>query len=776
MLFVLIMLLPLLLLTMLSSTAAYGAAEEGNSTKGLQIEAKVGYDGQYRLGDVAPVFVKLSNGLDRDISGDLVFNIRTDKGNTVSHIVPVEVVNGSQIQLTLNVDGYFDKKSNNFQFYEGGIKKGKLLSLVGDVQAIGKSVASTDMVGIIASNPDTLNFLLFLNQQNYDLTTVILQDNFEVSESESLNMFKVLVLNDVATSSWSEQKINAIKDWVIKGGTLLIGGGANYEQTAKVFEDIVPVHGQGSKQLVETAAIEDYALSDAPLDALQVSIGSLVRGEQLLTIGNNPILAHDTVGLGDIYYSAFDLGLKPFSTWEGRTSFIQSLLSETLIPNTMKPNYYYNNSNWAFDQAINFFPRLESPPVMFLMLLFAIYVFLIAPILYLILKKVDKREWAWWIIPVSAIISTVIVIYTGAINKTQNYLHHINVVEQIGDKTIVSGAGSLFLASNKDVSMEISGDQHLTFTTGSNNDTTTSLKGNKEYAIRYEGDHQELQWKSNKFWTTRSFTESPKVYDQEEYGQLKATIEKRDGSFVLHVENYTGVDLEHVSLLNGMNVEILGSLAKGDSTEIVLPQQLQFSESYLYRNSYGSQVLNNTTGNWDQYSRESTLLDNGSFIKSAINLVGFSYSEQSPYLVNNKEVKADQLTMWKVDLVDLIFEEMPGLQYITPTVMNGENAHFEIYNDSSFYLSEGSIQLNYQLKQGTSPDSVATLQPSPIDYNGRFDFSIYNERTQEWDSLTSSNIVLKDYMKENYSVLVKIETKSGQDGSIPSMLVEGEVR
>lgn len=777
-LYVLAFLIPICLLSVTSSAVVYGSAVETKPKKSIHIEAKVGYDGQYQVGKPTPVFVTLKNNFDRDITGELVLNISTDQAITVSHVVPVEIVSGSEIHLNLNVDGNFSAKFNSFQFFEGNMEKGNKLAITGDINLVGKSVESTTMVGIISSDPDTLNFLLLLQGQGYDLTTVIMEDDFIAEIAESLDMFKVLVVNDVITSTWPQQKIDALTNWVAKGGTLLVGGGANYGQTMKALGDIVPVNGQSTMTLQDTSVIEQYVLTENTLEPIQVTKGSLIRGQSILTSNGTPIIAQNKVGLGTVLYTAFDLSLKPFSTWEGRTSFIQTLLSESLVPTALSGNYYYEDPKSILQQAVQFFPRLEAPPVMLLMLLFAIYVLLIAPILYLILKRVDKREWSWWIIPATAVLTTVIVIYVGAMNKTENYVHSVDVVQQSGDTTIVSGIGSIFLASNKDISVDVAADQYVQLSASNNNGNYASLKSSKEYVIRYEGDHNKLQWNANKYWTTRSFLKSPVVYGKDEFGQINATIEKRNDQYILIVQNNTGVDLSHLSFLNGGNANVIGSLAKGEEAELALPSSLQFTMSNRYGYSYGSQIFSQSLNYREEYARESALLDNSSTVGDSLRLVAFSYSNQSSYPVNNKKVKTDQLTMWNVNLVDTILKQMPESYLVKPNVTSEANAKLEKQGEDSFYLDSGSILLTYPLQELTSANAMASFQPTiEQNYLNNYKMSLFNEMTQVWDIYSGEpTIKLADYMNANHAIVLRMETINGGEGIIPTLLVEGESR
>ena len=59
------------------------------------------------------------------------------------------------------------------------------------------------------------------------------------------------------------------------------------------------------------------------------------------------------------------------------------------------------------------FPSFKvSAPLIFGIIIF--YIILIIPVLYFILKRKDKREYAWWIIPVVALLTSIAIFGYGA--------------------------------------------------------------------------------------------------------------------------------------------------------------------------------------------------------------------------------------------------------------------------------------------------------------------------------------------------------------------------
>lgn len=759
----------LLLMSLFNVNSIYADGDEGS----LTIESRVGFDGQYYTQSMTPIFVSLRNELGRDLQGDLVLNVMNSDGMTISHVIPVEVSNNNVIDVTFHAEGYFDKNNNSFQFYEGGLDKNKTIKLSGTTFATGKSVNSSDMIGIISSDPDTLNFLLFLNQQDYQLSTVIMDEHTEVESAASLDMFSVLVLNDVATSNWSSQKINSIKSWVKQGGTLVFGGGAGYAETAKAFEDVVPVSAGQLTTIEQTNPIDQYAFSNEPIGNMQVNNGQLVRGNAWLTAQNTAVIASYEYGQGEIFYTAFDLAIKPFSTWEGRTSFVQSMLSDSIIPTSMNGKAVYFDSEQGLIGAISYFPNLKPPSVMMLMLLFTIYAFVIAPILYLILKKADKREWAWWIIPSSAIITTILIIFVGSLDKRENYLHQINVVQDVNDQLSITSMNAIFLASSKDLKVELPAEGITKFVPSGDQNYSATFRANKEYVIKHQGEVDELTWRHNNYWTTRSFVQENNEVDASTYGKLEVEINSADMDSTLIVRNKTGQNLKQVALLNGSYVERIGDMSIDEEKTVTISQPLQFDYYNQYGNSYFHQIFTSSNA-YEEFRREYSVLDNSAFFNEGINLVAFSYSNESVTKVNNKKVKTDEMTVWKVRLDDKFMNTISNLQVIKPSVQKDSNTVMSQQSINDFYLESGSISLQFQLKQDTPSTHTFEFSSNGHMFSGQLQTEIYNVATDQWEVYDYTKTSLEGYVNENNMLQMRMSTSGGANGVIPTLFVKGE--
>lgn len=762
----------LALLLILPGPSAYATAEGEKAADKLHVQTEVGYNGTYLPGKSVPVTFTLSNNLNRDLKGELVLNIRDSSGVAAAHIMPLEITMGSTVEAVMTVDGSFSKLGSWIQFYEGGVDRGEQVEIDGTRYLEGKSISTPNVIGIAASDPDTLNFTAFFNNNGISTTPIVLGDDFYAGSIHDLSMFSIIALNDVAAGQWSEQKVKAIKDWVASGGTLLVGGGAGYSQTAAAFAELVPVEGQATVTWSRADLLSSYIGSPEPLAPLQIIDGKLVRGRIVLEDQGTPIVAVNDYGHGKVYYTAFDLGLKPFSNWDGRTEFLQSILGEQLM---LQGAAYQANYNWPLENSASYFPRLKSPEVGGLLVIFAIYTLIVAPILYIVLRRLDRREWSWWLIPTMAVVSTVIIVIVGTRDKAELYMNGVKVA-MIDDQVVKEvGARKVFIPNSKDVHIALPEHSYPRLSESSISNSA-EVNTNKQQRIYYNGASREAVYTNNKYWTTKSVVLQEQIYNAEQYGTLSATLQ--DGSASLLIRNDTGVDVEHLSLAANNQLYYIGALAAGEEVSYSLPAlTIITNQPKYYGGSYSSDLVTGSGMEWEQLARETALLDSGSYINDTAMLVAFSYDDTAKYVVNDKAVKSDELTAWVVNITDQLTDGLLQQDLVSPSNVIVEQGEYSQMDQAYFSLNQGEILFKYTIAASQSGTALSGQVQLDNYQNFTPSLRIFNEELGQWEDVPSGSFELEPYMNEFNMLQVKLD--SGQnyfEGSFPVLLLDREVQ
>jgi hypothetical protein len=129
-----------------------------------------------------------------------------------------------------------------------------------------------------------------------------------------------------------------------------------------------------------------YALADAVLR----------NGEELVRQGDSILLAHRTYGAGEVDFLAFDAGLKPFTRWDDNIRLWEFIVGTE----AKEPQRLTVHNGYAAREAVGAIPGFELPSVLQILAFMLVYVLLIGPVNYLLLRKFGRRELAWLTIPV----------------------------------------------------------------------------------------------------------------------------------------------------------------------------------------------------------------------------------------------------------------------------------------------------------------------------------------------------------------------------------------
>lgn len=396
-----------------------------NALVSLTVEA--GYEGYFREGKWTPVRILLSN-TGADISGTL-------------RIFATDVVNDPSEAYAASID------------LPQGSSKGVFiyLPLSSQAQQVRVELATTDRV--IASEtrpvrPARVSDILFAVITESPRGSVDLRnfrsgigDSYQANWrtenvprlGEALHGLDALILTDADSGNLSTDQREAIRDWVLAGGHLIVTGGPNWQRTAAGVAGLLPVQPNGTLTLTSISPLARFA---GMSDALAVpSGGSIVVTQSVLLPGSEvlaeqsgtPLLARRKLGGGVVDYLAVDPGLEPLLSWANRGQFWFTLLTTS----GQRPTW--TNGIINPDRAIAAADQIKGlrlPDVAQLAVFLMIYIIVIGPLNYLILRRLNRREWAWFSIPLIVILVAGLYYATGFnLRGTQAIVNRLALVQ-----------------------------------------------------------------------------------------------------------------------------------------------------------------------------------------------------------------------------------------------------------------------------------------------------------------------------------------------------------
>ena len=129
--------------------------------------------------------------------------------------------------------------------------------------------------------------------------------------------------------------------------------------------------------------------------------GDLIEGRALATVGDRVVAGERAYGLGLVTLLGFD----PAASWIGESKASDGLWRRLLPPRT-SGGLVFSDDNMLVS-AVSQLPSLALPPIGGLIVLLGAYILLIGPINYLVLRRLDRREWAWLTMPLLIVVFTV---------------------------------------------------------------------------------------------------------------------------------------------------------------------------------------------------------------------------------------------------------------------------------------------------------------------------------------------------------------------------------
>jgi hypothetical protein len=391
------------LAALLLALGGSAAAQTGGLQALLELRVDAGYDGHFRELTWMPVRVSVINN-GPEVSGRLVVRPETSgEGISNTFSAPVLLPQGAQQTLFLYITG---------RAFASQVRV-ELLSDAGAVLA-----SADDLVRAVRPADRIVVTFSDATAGGADLSGAALggfgvfQADWRTEQlpplAEALAGIDLMLFEDVDTGAFSAAQRAALADWVRAGGHLIVAGGAAWQATAAGLTDLLPLVPDTVETVASLRALADWlALPDAQAAALAtealVAAGELAPDARVLAaVDGVPLVARRFLGNGVVDYLAAAPGAAPLRDWAG----LGELWFTLETSRGPLPGWARGFENWAqAQQAVAIIPGIDPLPDILPLALFMIaYVLVVGPLNYLVLTRLDKRDWAWVTIPLSILV------------------------------------------------------------------------------------------------------------------------------------------------------------------------------------------------------------------------------------------------------------------------------------------------------------------------------------------------------------------------------------
>lgn len=623
--------------------------------------------------------------------------------------------------------------------------------------------------GVITENSTDLLYMDSEESKLFYLDKSMLPD-----DHNGLDALDIIIIDKDYISQLSKKQLEEIGEWVKEGGSFVLGAGEQeYE---------------GAYELLEN----EFLVSKEDMYETKIHIENVEKKNNAYIQKNIEHMNSDNMNIGFVYAQSdteitkrsidfekgniqvFETEINvPFNKVERvggkiRNNIIDSLSLERSKRIKNEYSGYYSPS--IFSGLGN--GGDSTPSVLGYGILLSIYIAIIGPVLYILLKKKDKRGHIWFYIPLCSLLFTIIIYCAGSKTRVKEpyagYFSTIFLTDNYDWEEAVFSITSpykksCFLNLNKNHNISVSENYNKKY----------NMINNTYYDTLIESDEENMQIEmiNNGVFKPTYFDSKTRI---DEKGNIDAQISVKNYKLTGNVTNNFDYDIKNASVLSGGMLMYIGDIKKGETV---------FADDKIsYRMNSGEciylgTILNDITGYSERkssfesmrmyslicYYLEQKLIynDNFSYVigftdctssGSVINEIGYNAYGTNMVIQQFDNDFTDEEGIW-IPSIDIYCEDINELN----RYMEGENAVYEYTFNSEEKIKsiEYSSELNSEVGYKNS-----------FSYDGKICF--YNNNTGEYDlifdSITKGSISeLAPYIDENNKLIIKYTSYNAED-------------
>ncbi|NMH72986.1 hypothetical protein HF078_07880 [Bacillus sp. RO2] len=787
-----------------------------NAETNLEVKVEFGVDNKVQMGKGHQIRIELVNKGDAT-KGDIVVFSSPTYNMAGSYVIPVEIEAGGSKTLELAVKGTSDHMSYNYSgtrndfvsFYEGGVEKGKEVKLKGNANAQPRYIGDNRVVlGVLSNNHDAVNFLKLVKYQNESMELLNINSENIPNESYGLELFDVLLVHDFPLATLTATQQEAIKDWVNNGGSLIFDTKVGLSQdlgNLQEFQLLDPTDETSLLKLNEKSSFPD----------LPIFTGNIIKKDAtvLTRDGETPITLMMNVGTGTVTQITSNLASPLFGEWSELNTWWSSVLQKVT---TKSPNHYKMPVMEELSHQLS--PIGEAFPgsivsVPLLIGAFAIYLILVIPVLYIILKRTDKREQAWWIIPAVAIFTSVAVFGIGAkdrISGTQVNESSILLLDNETETASGYGVASILTNSGGDYKMETGENTTLFPMTYGYNENFELMRNYAYVSSLSQGT--EIKFNNVEYWSTRTSIGNVNALP---LGKIEHAISMKDGKVQGTISNQMQYELKDAFILSGRNSEPLGDIKAGETVDLeyevsggnvanalTAPSSASATKAFSNFQSYynqgpgANQIEKHELEDYKKFQMLDLLVNRKDIFSIASQpiLVGYVTDGVMNTKVDGKSGKsnASHLVVLPITITNsgggsFSFTE----EHLSPSVEVAEGETGMVHNnglefgETYVFLGGGTYDFTYSLPDmvDITKDEMREVKLKLRTRDGSVEYYIFNHKTGEAELLENKSSItlegnLLDYFNEQGGITVRLRVPNNFDMDIqlPGVQVEGALK
>lgn len=597
------------------------AERMGGNVAPVTLRVRVGYGNVYRGDAWTPIRVTAANHGGRDINGVLQVP-QSPSGNSTGgtpafhglYQQTVLLPAGVTKTVTLYVPGSGLPSQVTVYLRTGG----KTIAAA-STYPIGMD-ASTFLIGAMGGDPESTAWIAPAAQRHVTARVVPLDAATIDTLAPALSSLDAIVLTDTDTSQLDGAQMTALQQFVRAGGSLIVVGGPRWQETLKPLPRfLVPGRLAGSRVLPDLRPLSLFGRlgpSSGP-QAAPVSLLTHPTGTVLASERGVPLVVRQTVGNGSVVYLAFDPALNPVLSWPGASDILSQVLADAsplAVDRTWSQQGFLARFAAIFGQRAVIGTLANVPPATVPMLggmalLTILYLLLVGPVNFLLLRRLRRQHLAWVTIPVLSIsfLGTTAGLSTG-LRGSQTLVNAISLVTLNGSSPV--RPATIYLG----VAAPLSGDERLAYNAPalpnpipqiSFGDGDSFFRSTTPYTqtplgmLLQEGPQTQVILHNLKQWQVRDLSLATTTTIP---GSVTSHLTVNAGGTITGtIHNGTSLDLLDPVLVAGQNITFIAPIKAGHSIHTQFRPATGDSADYqtsVWQNLYGQSSLENDFGGY----------------------------------------------------------------------------------------------------------------------------------------------------------------------------------
>ncbi|MCP5097516.1 MAG: hypothetical protein GY943_18375 [Chloroflexi bacterium] len=521
----------------------------------ITIHSQVGFDGYFKGEHWVPVQIEVANS-GPAIEGELRVTVENSTfGQDIDYVAPISLPTQSSKRVTIYIS-----MPRVIQPTVALYKDNGTLVASATVNKLSQLPLDGLLYGVVSPDPGEFSFLENVSVGHSAVGVAFLELSELPETAVAWQALDILLINDVDTAELSQAQIDALEAWVDIGGQLIVTGGGSWQKTTAGLADLLPVTLTGSESRDDLPALtQAVGIPFRDPGPYLVTTSELRKGAVLYHQDGLPLLAEQPLGEGAVYFLALDPKLAPMLDWDGSELMVAKIAVQ--VPS--RPPWALPVQNaYAAESAVSSLPALSLPSVWQLIIFLLIYIILIGPVNYIVLKRRKQLERAWLTIPVFIVLFSAGAYITGfqlrgndvLINQMSIVYNHAGA-----EQAQVQSLLGLYSPDRSQYDLQLPPQSVIrpfqeTFGPGSGNSNFESIS----YSNRVTVKGIRVDISGVETFVAQTVQPALAVTGQ-------AALEARDGRLLLTatIQNNSNIDLELTTLLLGDTVVRVGDIKAG---------------------------------------------------------------------------------------------------------------------------------------------------------------------------------------------------------------------